>query len=280
MFSMTGIGRAASQELTCEIRSTNHKYLEISLRLPPELEEVGEEIKDIIRRYCRRGFITVEIRLEDKHLPLSFNKERLQKYLNLLAEIKKEFPIGGEITLRDLLSLPGIFFVDPNTKREMLETAKKVTIAACRRLLAMRREEGNNLLKDFRQNLKKLKLVISEVKKIIPKRLKEKKKLLREKFQRLPNPLPENRIEEELAIMAERVDVSEELTRLSSHLQLFSSALRSKESSGRKLEFILQEMLREAETLSAKTRDFFVAREVIEIKELIERMREQARNVE
>lgn len=277
---MTGIGRATHRGITGEIRSSNHRYLEIVLRLPPELEGISEELKEIVRRYCHRGFFTVTVHLEEKYLPLTINTERLKKYLSLLKEIKEKFCLSGEISLSDLFTLPGVFAIDRKAKNALEQTAKEVLTLACQRLCLMRREEGGNLLKDFHQQLKKLNTAIKEIKKRIPGRLKEKKAALIKKSKELPHPIPENRIQEEIAILAGRTDISEELTRLLSHLRLFSAALKKEKTSGRKLEFILQEMLRESETLSAKARDFFIAKKVIEIKEVIERMREQAKNVE
>ncbi len=280
MFSMTGIGRASRQGVTCEIRSSNHRYLEIALRLPPELETISEELKEIVRRHYHRGFISVTMHLEEKHLPLTLNHERLKKYLSLLKEIKENFRLSGEVSLSDLFLLPGVFTINRKAKNALEKTAKEVLTLACQRLRLMRKEEGENLLKDFYQNLKKLNSAIKDIKKRIPGRLKEKKAALIKKSKELPSPLPENRIQEEIAILAGRTDISEELTRLLSHTRLFSSALKKKDTSGRKLEFILQEMLRESETLSAKARDFFIAKKVIEMKEVIERMREQVKNME
>jgi len=280
MLSMTGMGRAVFRGMSCEIRSNNHRYLEIILRLPPELEDIGEEIKEIIRKFCQRGSISATIRLEDKYLPLTLNKVRLKKYLSLLKETKRWFPPVGGFIFSDLFALPGLWTIEPKAKKELGRRARQVTILACLRLRAMQKEEGKNLLNDFRHRLRKISLAIKDIKKRIPRRLKEKKSALIKRFKELNAPLPENRIQEEIAILADRTDISEELTRLLSHSRLFSSALGKKETSGRKLEFILQEMLRESETLSAKARDFLVAKRVIEIKEEIEKMREQVRNVE
>jgi uncharacterized protein (TIGR00255 family) len=280
MFSMTGIGRASIRGITCEVRSTNHRYLEVNLRLPAELEEMSEEIRAIVRKHCQRGSVSVTIHLDDRYLPLSLNKPRLKKYISLFTEIKRDFPISGDLTLSDLLALPGLFTIEPEAKKGLFQKAKEATILACQRLRAMRKEEGENLLKDFLKRLKRINLLIREIKNRIPRRLKEKKEAMIKRFRELNTSWPENRIQEEVTILADRTDVSEELTRLASHSRLFSRALHKKETSGRKLEFILQEMLRESETLSAKARDFLIAKEVIEIKEEIEKMREQVRNVE
>ncbi len=272
------MGRATRGGVTGEVFSSNHKYLEIVLRLPPELERMAEEIREIVRRHCRRGFITLTLRLEENCLLFKLNVARLKKYLSLFQELKERFAITGEASLSDIIRLPEIFQTD--LPKELRKNVREVVSAALAKLQTMRKEEGENLLVDFRHRLMKVSRLLKEIKKRIPKRLKEKEASLVRKFQEVATPVPENRIKEEAIIFAGRTDVSEELTRLLSHSRLFLAALRKKSTSGRKLEFILQEMLRETETLSSKGRDFFVAKTVIALKEEIEKMREQARNVE
>ncbi len=194
--------------------------------------------------------------------------------------VKDELPIIERVNYSDLFSLPHLFGVAPAAKKRLFRAAKEVCYPAIRRLCEMRREEGKNLLADFRRRIKRINRYLEDIKRRVPKRLKEKREALTKRFREVATPIPESRIAEEVAILSERTDITEELTRLISHSRLFSQALERKDTSGRKLEFILQEMLREVETLSSKARDFPISKKAIEIKEEIEKMREQAKNVE
>jgi len=273
------MGRATFNGVTCEIRSANHKYLEITQKLPPELEEYAEDFKGIIRRYCKRGFISSSIKIEDRYLPLSLNRQRLKKYISLLNLLEKDFPVKKEIKLSDIFSLPNLIGLEPKGRQKIISSARQALKMALQRLLQMRKEEGENLHKDFAFRLRRIIYSLQAIKDRLSQRLEKKRSALKRRLQKTFTTLPENKIEEELSLLAQRLDVSEELTRLRSHCRLLSSSLK-RESAGRRLEFILLEMLRETETLLAKCRDFPIAKKIIIIKEEIEKMREQARNVE
>ena len=289
--SMTGYGSSKAKygnyTFSMEIRSVNSRYLDISLKIPERFMEMEENIKKILKGSLSRGHVNFSIKdegLEDEEFEVDTVK--IKKYTDALKAIKNKFKIEGELNLDLITRLPQVF----RSKEKNSITAKiwpvlKNGIAdAADSLNKSRLNEGRNIYKDF---TKRLTSIINAVKKIeekAPLAVKlQKEKLERNLKEFLPDlnlNLNHPRIAEELTMFATKVDINEEISRLKSHIEYFRNTLESDASIGKKLDFIVQEMNREINTLSSKADSFEVSSQAIVIKEEIEKIREQVQNVE
>ena len=293
--SMTGVGRAETSlryrktKLTIEIRSSNHKFLELSMKLPNPLLGYESEIREIVGKNVFRGSIQLMINISgvnsdkapnhnETNYPRSFtlDYDLLANLLNIKKELKDKYEIEGELNVNAVLSFPGIIVptkpIEPDKNKEMWNQTQKTIVKALISLNRMKREEGTFLYNDF---VRRIKAILTFLKRI-EKRSRQIRQELHKKT--LPNNEPSAQIE---LLNAQRA-TTEELVRLSSHIRAFLRAIRVKtiHSVGRKLEFILSEMLRETETILAKGRDTLISRDGIAIKEEVDALREQVRNVE
>ena len=289
MQSMTGFGRGESkkEKLSClvELRSVNSRFLDISLHLPEKLFPLEMDIKKLIQRQIKRGKVTLSISLEGgdySKVPL-VDKEVVKQYLRAFRELKKEFNLDYQINLSMLSSLPGVitFSKDKAQKSEVLSA---VVLPALKKaidsLVRMRKKEGDLLLRDIRRCLKNIKEEMTSIKLQMPKILKSYRGRLRERVKELTPQFDESRLLTEIAIIAERGDINEELVRLQGHLTQFKSALRVSQPIGRKLDFLLQEMNREVNTIGSKAPSLNISQSVIKIKSELEKIREQVQNIE
>ena len=289
MQSMTGFGRGESkkEKLSClvELRSVNSRFLDISLHLPEKLSPLEMDIKKLIQRQIKRGKVTLSISLEGgdySKVPL-VDKEVVKQYLRAFRELKKEFNLDYQINLSMLSSLPGVitFSKDKAQKSEVLSA---VVLPALKKaidsLVRMRKKEGDLLLRDIRRCLKNIKEEMTSIKLQMPKILKSYRGRLRERVKELTPQFDESRLLTEIAIIAERGDINEELVRLQGHLTQFKSALRVSQPIGRKLDFLLQEMNREVNTIGSKAPSLNISQSVIKIKSELEKIREQVQNIE
>lgn len=266
--SMTGIGRAEkdykSRKIYVELRSLNHRYLDISLRLSPLLSDYETIIREMIRRKIRRGSLLLHIGIEEKNfksaLELDYNLAK--NYLALSKELKTKFGLSGRVDINNLLQFPGMIKLTEKKEggQRIWRETKPVIKRALDELIKMRKAEGKNLEKDFRTRLKRIENLVKIIKHRADKLQKRNRRI-----DLSQNPSPE---------------VGEECVRLNSHIKLFFSTMRRESPSGRKLDFILQEMLKEANTISSKSLDTPIVHRVIVIKEEIEKLREQIQNVE
>ena len=289
MQSMTGFGQGESKKgrLFClvEIRSVNSRFLDISSHLPEKLSPLEMDIKKLIQRQIKRGKVTLSISLEGgdySKVPL-VDKEVVKQYLRAFRELKKEFNLDYQINLSMLSSLPGVitFSKDKAQKSEVLSA---VVLPALKKaidsLVRMRKKEGDLLLRDIRRCLKNIKEEMTSIKLQMPKILKSYRGRLRERVKELTPQFDESRLLTEIAIIAERGDINEELVRLQGHLTQFKSALRVSQPIGRKLDFLLQEMNREVNTIGSKAPSLNISQSVIKIKSELEKIREQVQNIE
>jgi len=286
---MTGFGRGESkkEKLSClvELRSVNSRFLDISLHLPEKLFPLEMDIKKLIQRQIKRGKVTLSISLEGgdySKVPL-VDKEVVKQYLRAFRELKKEFNLDYQINLSMLSSLPGVitFSKDKAQKSEVLSA---VVLPALKKaidsLVRMRKKEGALLLRDINWCLKNIKEEMTSIKLQVPKILKSYRGRLRERVKELTPQFDESRLLTEIAIIAERGDINEELVRLQGHLTQFKSALRVSQPIGRKLDFLLQEMNREVNTIGSKAPSLNISQSVIKIKSELEKIREQVQNIE
>jgi uncharacterized protein (TIGR00255 family) len=289
--SMTGFGRAQISrdgiDVSVEIKSLNSRFLEINLKLPAIVQPKEFEIKELIRRRISRGKITVTIDFKvnpSVQSPIKVNFDFVGAYVKALRELKRKFKVKGEIKLEHLLSLPNIFDVNSfDISEEQWEILKEGIEKALENLIESRCKEGEQLAEDIEKRVKMISEKVDLIQKLSEENLRERQKKLREKVHEIFSDVEfdRNRLEAELLILADKLDVTEECIRLKSHVNVFLEVMKSDDVAvGKRLNFILQEMLREATTIGAKTDDVEVTYLVVVIKEEIEKIREQLQNVE
>jgi uncharacterized protein (TIGR00255 family) len=289
--SMTGFGRAQISrdgiDVSVEMKSLNSRFLEINLKLPAIVQPKEFEIKELIRRRISRGKITVTIDFKvnpSVQSPIKVNFDFVGAYVKALRELKRKFKVKGEIKLEHLLSLPNIFDVNSfDISEEQWEILKEGIEKALENLIESRCKEGEQLAEDIEKRVKMISEKVDLIQKLSEENLRERQKKLREKVHEIFSDVEfdRNRLEAELLILADKLDVTEECIRLKSHVNVFLEVMKSDDVAvGKRLNFILQEMLREATTIGAKTDDVEVTYLVVGIKEEIEKIREQLQNVE
>jgi uncharacterized protein (TIGR00255 family) len=288
--SMTGVGRAEAvlapwgSRIVVDIRTVNHKYLEIVPRLPSALIGHESEIRDLIRRKLRRGYIQLQVNMDESaDAPvLTLDRKLVRDYLRLARELQSKHRLPGELDINTILSYPGIVTAEKSEKNRarLWRQARRVINQALTRLTKMRRAEGDNMVKDMRRRINRIQRAVGAIEKRVPTRLKERRRNLLSQLKEMKVEADPKRLLEEVAFIADKVDIHEECVRLKSHCSIFLKALGVASTSGKKLDFIAQEMLRETDTLSAKARDLIISRRAIEIKGEIEKIKEQVRNVE
>jgi uncharacterized protein (TIGR00255 family) len=289
---MTGFGvgdeRLAHGRVIAEIRSVNQRFLEIRARLPREFAELSIFAEQVVRERLRRGRIELSVRTEGSVLsPCVLDKARAAAAFRALEALRDEIAPGVEVPLSLLGAVPDLFVPPAGSELEAVRAAVKSAIdGAMDAMEAMCRLEGDVLLSDLRGRCAVLKAVTEQVAGRADQVRDAACRRLRERLERLladaAVTASPGRLEAEVLMLADRGDITEELTRLRSHLDQFEAALaqRTPEPVGRRLDFLLQEMLRESNTIGAKAQDALISQEVVTIKVELERLREQVQNVE
>lgn len=289
---MTGYGRSEQHNghFTCraEIRSVNNRFIEINIRLPKYLAALELPIKKLIKSKCARGSFDLFLNMEKNDdssadLEVKPNLGMASQYFKAFKQIKEELGLAGEIPIEALLDMKDIIKTEPPTVDESQESMILETVAAAlSSLIEMRREEGENLQTDLAGRLKGIRQLTESIRERQPVVLEEYRSRLQEKIKTLTEgiELDETRLAQETALLADRCDISEEITRLGSHLEQFNNLFQKEGALGRKLEFITQEINRETNTIGSKSVDYQISQDVIEIKSLLEKIREQLQNIE
>ncbi len=289
--SMTGFGKreATVQGVTIstEIRSVNHRFREIVMRLPKGKGELEEDLKGVVAQRCSRGRIEVSVVYgggKETSKRVKLDRDMARQYCRALREIQRDLRLGGNIDVSLLGSFREIFTVEEEIidPQAVDRTVKRLVSGAVDDLDRMRRREGKALLADMLQRVRMVKQVQRHIRHRLPlvtkgyyDRMKARVKDL------LDNDLPDDqRLRQELAIVADRCDITEELTRLDSHCQQFLTMVKAKGPVGRQLDFLLQEMGREVNTIGSKANDAEVSKYVVQLKGELEKIREQVQNVE
>lgn len=289
--SMTGYGRAETvledKNIIIEAKSVNHRFLEIILRTPSALFPLELEYKKKITERFKRGRIEVFIKFDGEGTDVSkvnLNLEIARDYFNVLSRLKEEFNLESPVSLKTLVGFRDIFAVPAETKLspEFLNQVEKTFLEALEILAGMRKEEGFALFQDMEIRLKTITEIMENVRQRAPQVVSEYQKRLAERIRELTEgyTLDEARLAQEVAIMAERTDITEEIVRMHSHIGQFEALLRSDDAEGRKIDFLLQEMNREINTIGSKVGDIEITRHVIEVKSELGKLREQAQNIE
>jgi uncharacterized protein (TIGR00255 family) len=288
---MTGFGRAEQKtklgRISIEITSVNNRFLEFSFRSPRNLSSLDMRIRDLLSEKIARGKITVLIGVEetdDSANGYPVSKRAVAAYYKRLKKIQKELSIPGEVTISDILQLPDVLATDqqlPSVDANW-RILKPILTRARDELVRMRKREGAALGKDMRPRLTKLKAMTQKIEQRSPVVLKAFRKKLTDRIADLTETPKVNsvRLEEEIAYIAERTDITEECTRFGSHITEYRRTLSLKKPVGKRLNFLLQEMNREVNTIGSKCSDASITSIVIALKEEIEKLREQVQNVE
>lgn len=290
--SMTGFGKGESKSqfgrFTVEVRTLNHRYFDISSRIPNNLGVFEDRIRRYINKHIKRGKVNLALSLKKNSKgfeTIKLDHDAIQKYHKMLTKIKKRFNLKDEIKLSHILSFPDVIVQDQpeydvNSVWPVLESAIKKAALDCNK---MREEEGKALCKDLTKRLGNISYSMDKISSIAPSLVLQYKHKLDSKIKGLlknKNFVDRSRLETELAIFAKQSDISEELTRARSHTKAIRAALSSNKETGRRLDFILQELQREINTLGAKSPSTKISQLVIDIKSEIDKMREQVQNVE
>ncbi len=289
--SMTGYGRGAEEiegeKAVVEIRSVNNRFLDLQLKLPRSLNFLEDRIKEVLRRNLSRGkvyYLLTWAGTEEPFSSLKLNEEATEAYYNLLEELKNKFKIQEKIGLNHLIGFPDLLKKEPDEPdvERIWPTVERATLAALSELKKMRGVEGERLTKDILERMDRLRQLEEWVEGEAPKVVERHREVLRTKIENLLTQaqVDEERLAQEVTIFAERTDITEECVRLKSHIEGFVEISERGGVVGRKLTFLLQEMNREANTMGAKALDAAISQKVVEIKEELEKVREQLQNVE
>lgn len=290
--SMTSFGRAQGEEgkdylFSIEMKSVNNRYLDINIRLPKFMIALEEDIRKIISSRLKRGKVDVFINYKSygkgNAKPI-LNLELAKEYYNCLTELSETLKIENDVTVSKIAKLPDIITLETEEEDldEVLNEVKPLLESALDKMVEMRMVEGEKLREDIFSKLSKIEDNVREIEGFAGEVPKNYKLKLEERIKELTQgvEINEERIAQEVAIFADKVAVDEEITRLYSHLDQMRKTLCLDESIGRKLDFIIQEMNRETNTIGSKCNDINMTNLVIDIKNLIEKIREQVQNIE
>lgn len=289
--SMTGFGRCETVEekrkCTVEIKSVNHRYLDLAIKMPKKLNFFESSIRNLLKNYIQRGKVDLYITYEDlteQNVTINYNKEIAREYFNFFQEMANDFGIENDIKASVLSRCPEVFTMeDVEIDEESIWAILEKTITgACLNFVESREIEGENLKNDMISKLDGMLEQVDFIVKRSPKVIEEYRTRLESKVKELlaDTSMDENRILTEVTIFADKACVDEELVRLKSHIQVFKDSLIAGGSVGRKLDFIAQEMNREANTTLSKSNDIEISNAAIDLKTEIEKIREQIQNIE
>ena len=288
---MTGFGAATLEagplSLRAEVRAVNHRYLQIKVRMPPDLSFLEADVEELVKKRIDRGSIGVGVfgSQNSRNRPAHIDHARAKAYARELAQLAKELGSKEPVPLQTVLSMPGVMQIDaessdPERERKVL---LKLVGQALDALDAMRELEGKALAREFARHASTISGLQAKIARRMPLVVRGHQELLKKRVEELLGPgssVAPTDLAREIALLADRLDVREELSRLESHAKQLAGLLKKDGSLGRQLDFLTQEFLREANTIGSKCNDAEVSHLVVELKTAIERLREQAQNVE
>ena len=284
--SMTGFGSASVTDggvtVSVEIRSLNNRFLDFRLRLPKQLEGLEDKMNSRLRQSCERGRITVAVSLEPSNGSVNgapkLDRERFESYRDLTDQISREYSFDLKLTdlmdMRDLLVSQEPVEISDDTVLSVLDDALS-------QLNEMREKEGGTLATDIQSRVAKMDKILDKVRQTVEKNSKNLNQKYREKIEALLNSasVDESRIAMEAAVLAEKADVTEECVRCASHFEQIRNLVEGDEPAGKRLNFLLQEVVREINTIGSKSADLSVINYVVDLKEEAEKIKEQAQNI-
>jgi uncharacterized protein (TIGR00255 family) len=289
--SMTGFGRCEvadeKRKFTVELKSVNHRYLDVSIKMPKKLNFFDSAIRSLLKEYIERGKVDVYITYEDyteDNYSLRYNASLAGEYLGYLKSMAEEFGLENDIRVSTLSRYPEVFSMEEQDidEEELWSGLEKALRGACGQFVESRIREGENLKRDLLTKLDELKKDVAFIEERSPEIIRDYRARLEEKVQEIlgDRQMDDSRIATEVTIYADKVCVDEETVRLKSHIQATVDALESGGSIGRKLDFIAQEMNREANTILSKANNIEISDTGISLKTGIEKVREQIQNIE
>ena len=290
--SMTGFGRGEFSDgvysFIVEIKTLNHRYNDIIVKMPKHINYLEENIKKVIKKDIIRGRVEVYITLEyiqDVNINVKVNTELAKSYKMALEDLVNELELNEKVTLENIIKMPDIIKTEKAEDNEeqiwlCLQTALK---EALDNVIEMRMREGKELTKDIRERAIEIEGMIDSIKERSPLVVEEYRVKLKERVEELLNneyKIDEGKLENEVVFYADRSNITEEIIRFYSHISQLLDCLNSEEIVGRKLDFLIQEMNREVNTIGSKSSDIFIGKTVVEIKSELEKIREQIQNIE
>ncbi len=289
--SMTGFGKATEllggREITVEIKAVNHRYFEYSARVPRAFGFLEEKLKTLLQKNIARGKVDVGVyivNIENSDTKISANEEVAKGYIEALRSLCEPLNVTDDIRLSSVARFPDVFTVtrEETDEEKLWQDVRAVANSALDAFSQMRLREGENLKEDLLSRLENITELVKKVEERSPQRVKEYRERLHQKISEVLSntAIDESRIITEAAIFADKIAVDEETVRLRSHIEQFREILSLDESIGRKLDFLIQEFNREANTIGSKCQDAEGARIVVDIKSEIEKIREQVQNIE
>ena len=294
--SMTGFGRAEIKDeektILVEMRSVNNKYLKINTRIPESLMVYEDKIERLLKKELVRGTVnlTIEYKVSEELPKCVINKDTLKEYHSMISEAGNEIFSRQDISLDNLISLPGVleFKKDSGNGKmqddDFWDELERLIRLSIDDLKSMKVAEGRNLQIEIEKWKTRISELLDDIETMAPNVVLEYSKRIQERVSSLlegtGNNIERNDLNREIAIFADRCDISEELGRLRSHISLLDNVIENEDPNGRKLEFIVQEMFREANTIAAKANNADIIKDVISIKTDIERIKEQVLNIE
>lgn len=291
IYSMTGYGKDDFEnedyKISVEIKTVNHKYCNIYTRIPSALNAVEERIKKYVKKRLKRGRIEINIYLTkkgDNQLIIKPNFNVLDQYYNTLTEIKKRYKMKSDIDLNQLVKNDNVLSVEynPINEEEMFDLLKVVLNSVLDSVVEMRQVEGEKLEKDIQNNLESIEEILKDLSLLSDEIVEKHRVNMRTKINELLTDIEvdENRLEQEIAIYADKTDINEEIIRIKSHLNQFGEIFDKGGVIGRKLDFLAQELNREINTIGSKSPDVNITNYVVELKSLVGKIREQIQNIE
>lgn len=289
--SMTGFGRCElvrdSRKFTVEVKSVNHRYLDVNIRMPKKLNFFESSIRSLLKQYAARGKVDLFISYEDSaqnQVSLKYNEALAAEYLDCFRKMEEQFGLENDIRVSALSRYPEVITMEEQAvdEEELWSLLKETLEGAFSQFVETRITEGENLKKDLLGKLDGILEDVEAIEKRSPEIVKEYREKLEEKVQELlgDTQIDENRLATEIVLFADKICTDEELVRLRSHVLHMKATLDEESGIGRKLDFIAQEMNREANTILSKANDLDVSNHAINLKTEIEKIREQIQNIE
>ncbi|MBY0026605.1 YicC family protein [Priestia aryabhattai] len=288
--SMTGFGRGKAEvekrSVTVEMKSVNHRFCEIVIRMPRQLIEIEDKIKKIVQTYIKRGRVEVFVTISGEEMAkkkLQTDWQLLDEYMNALQQVKEKHGLSQPVQIQDILHMPEVMttYEEEADQTSIHGAIFEAVEAAVHQLVDMRKREGSELYHDLMGYLQDIQDIREKITQLAPEVAEQYRERIKRKLSDyLEGTFDEQRVLTEVAIFAEKADISEELTRIQSHVSQFIQALNTPDSVGRKLDFLVQELNREMNTIGAKANNGTIAQYVISMKAQLERIKEQVQNIE
>ena len=289
---MTGFGRGEATEngitATVEIKSLNSRYLDLSIRLPQRLQDKELILKELVQKTISRGKLNINVHVteSDSGEPhIKVDEVKVKAYARILREVQEAAGIEGSLNVRNITGFGDVFITQEDDEEILAEkwsVALKALSSALENLIAMRTQEGNQLKNDLIERIENIEANLKDIEKVSNGRVEEIRNKLRDRIQQLfdDENFDKERLETEVAVIADKMDITEEIVRMRAHLKFFIEAIEQAEPAGRRLNFLTQEMNRELNTIGSKANDSEIAHHVVRSKETLEQIREQVQNVE